>query len=63
MSQATMDRRPNFGRRSGNRTIRMMIVDDSVTARAVMMSSESPSSAAVVAGLEPLDKPSLQRDP
>ena len=37
MSQATMDRRPNFGRRSGNRTIRMMIVDDSVTARAVMM--------------------------
>lgn len=37
MGQATMDRRSSFGRRSANRTIRMMIVDDSVTARAVMM--------------------------
>lgn len=37
MSQATMDSRPGFGRRSANRTIRLMIVDDSVTARAVMM--------------------------
>ncbi len=37
MSQATMNHRASFGRRSANRTIRLMIVDDSVTARAVMM--------------------------
>ncbi|WP_234028810.1 chemotaxis-specific protein-glutamate methyltransferase CheB [Pseudoblastomonas halimionae] len=37
MSQAMMDRRPSFGRRSSSRTIRMMIVDDSVTARSVLI--------------------------
>lgn len=37
MGQATIDRRPGFGRASAHRTIRLMIVDDSVTARAVMM--------------------------